>query len=124
MHEVVVYSREGCHLCDVVKETLVGLAGEAQFEWKEIDIDNDPELLAKFNDQVPVVFIDGRESFQVPDEPRAVFESAGGKGEVATRNSDLIRGSALLDVDSTRRPICEVFSDLSSRLRCLFLQRR
>ncbi|MFP5249585.1 MAG: glutaredoxin family protein, partial [Acidobacteriota bacterium] len=22
MHEVVVYSREGCHLCDVVKETL------------------------------------------------------------------------------------------------------
>ncbi len=64
MHDVVVYSREGCHLCDVVKETLRQLVGEADFRWLEIDIDSDPELKQKFNDEVPVVFIDGRKAFK------------------------------------------------------------
>jgi glutaredoxin len=64
MHEVVVYSREGCHLCDVVKETLKQLEGEADFAWREVDIDAEPELLQKFNDEVPVIFIDGRKAFK------------------------------------------------------------
>ena len=28
MHDVVVYSRKGCHLCEVVKETLAQVQGE------------------------------------------------------------------------------------------------
>lgn len=64
MHDVVVYSRQGCHLCDVVKETLVQLRPEADFQWREIDIDTDPELRRKYNDEVPVVFIDGRKAFK------------------------------------------------------------
>jgi glutaredoxin len=64
MHEVVVYSRNGCHLCDVVKETLAQLRGEADFQWCEVDIDADPALRRQYNDQVPVVFIDGRKAFK------------------------------------------------------------
>ncbi|HUA97567.1 MAG TPA: glutaredoxin family protein [Terracidiphilus sp.] len=64
MHEVTVYSRKGCHLCDVVKETLVELQGRADFQWREVDIDADPELRQKYNDEVPVVFIDGRKAFK------------------------------------------------------------
>ena len=64
MHEVVVYSREGCHLCDVVKETLKRVQGEADFAWCEVDIDADLELRAKYNDEVPVVFINGRKAFK------------------------------------------------------------
>lgn len=64
MHEVVVYSREGCHLCEVVKETLLKLEGKANFRWKEVDIDADPELRQKYNDEVPVVFIDGHKAFK------------------------------------------------------------
>jgi glutaredoxin len=64
MHEVIVYSRKGCHLCDVVKETLSELHGAADFEWREVDIDADPELREKYNDEVPVVFIDGRKAFK------------------------------------------------------------
>ena len=44
MHDVVVYSREGCHLCDIVKETLAQVQGQADFAWQEVDIDGDPEL--------------------------------------------------------------------------------
>jgi glutaredoxin len=64
MHDVVVYSRNGCHLCEVVKETLTHLQDHADFHWCEVDIDGDPRLRAQYNDQVPVVFIDGRKAFQ------------------------------------------------------------
>jgi len=63
MHDVVVYSRVGCHLCDVVKETLAAAHGKADFQWRDVDIDADPELRRAYNDQVPVVFIDGRKAF-------------------------------------------------------------
>ncbi len=64
MHDVVVYSREGCHLCEVVKQTLAELQSQANFQWREIDIDADPQLQQKYTDQVPVVFIDGRKAFK------------------------------------------------------------
>jgi len=64
MHDVVVYSRQGCHLCDVVKEALVRVQPRGEFQWREVDIDLDPELRQKYNDQVPVVFIDGRKAFK------------------------------------------------------------
>ncbi len=64
MHEVVVYSRAGCHLCDVLKETLKQSHGKADFVWREVDIDRDPQLRETYNDQIPVVFIDGRKAFK------------------------------------------------------------
>jgi glutaredoxin len=64
MHEVVVYSRKGCHLCDVVKETLTKLQGDRDFQWREVDIDTDPQLRQTYNDEIPVVFIDGRKAFK------------------------------------------------------------
>lgn len=64
MHEVLVYSRQGCHLCDVVKDTLSELDGQADFHWREVDIDTDPDLRQQYNDQIPVVFIDNRKAFK------------------------------------------------------------
>jgi len=71
MHEVIVYSRPGCHLCDVVKETLARAAANlADFRWREVNIDTDPELQRLYNDQVPVVFINGRKAFKYRMEER------------------------------------------------------
>ena len=61
---VVVYSRKGCHLCEVVKESLDKLSRRGGFTWSEIDVDTSPELRRQFNDEVPVVFIDGRKAFK------------------------------------------------------------
>src|SRR6202035_587142 len=61
---VVVYSRKGCHLCEVVKESLDKLSRRGGFTWQEVDVDTDSELRRQFNDEVPVVFIDGRKAFQ------------------------------------------------------------
>jgi glutaredoxin len=61
---VVVYSRKGCHLCEVVKESLSKLSRRGGFTWREIDVDADLDLRRQFNDEVPVVFIDGRKAFK------------------------------------------------------------
>jgi glutaredoxin len=62
--EVVVYSRKGCHLCEIVKETLTKLHQRGGFTWHEIDVDNDQELRRMYSDEVPVVFIDGHKAFK------------------------------------------------------------
>jgi glutaredoxin len=64
LREVVVYSRKGCHLCEIVKETLSKLERRGGFSWREIDVDGNEELRRQFTDEVPVVFIDGRKAFK------------------------------------------------------------
>src|ERR1700691_1559140 len=61
---VVVYSRKGCHLCEVVKESLSKLSRRGGFTWQDIDVDSDSDLRRQYNDEVPVVFIDGRKAFK------------------------------------------------------------
>ncbi len=64
LRSVVVYSRKGCHLCELVKESLDKLSRRGGFTWHEIDVDADAELRREYNDQVPVVFIDGHKAFK------------------------------------------------------------
>jgi glutaredoxin len=62
--DVIVYSRKGCHLCEIVKESLIKLHRRGGFEWREVDVDSDAGLRREYNDQVPVVFINGRKAFK------------------------------------------------------------
>lgn len=62
--EVIVYSRKGCHLCEIVKESLVKLQRRGGFTWREIDVDSDTEIRRLYTDEVPVVFINGRKAFK------------------------------------------------------------
>ena len=63
-HQVVLYSRKGCHLCEIVKETLAKVARRSRFNLQEIDVDSDEDLRRRFSDEVPVVFIDGKKAFK------------------------------------------------------------
>lgn len=64
--EVVLYTRQGCHLCDDAKAILVrhGLSP------REVDIDAVADLRTKFNECVPVVEIDGQIRFRGRVDPR------------------------------------------------------
>jgi len=60
---VVLYTRAGCHLCDEMK--LVLERHRRHFPAiEEVDVDTDPALVAKFNDCVPVLEIDGKVRFR------------------------------------------------------------
>ena len=58
--QVVVYTRQGCCLCDDALELLTRLGLSATL----VDIDQDPELHTRFNTCVPVVEIDGKVRFR------------------------------------------------------------
>jgi glutaredoxin len=62
---VVLYTREGCHLCDDARQELErhGIAPQC------IDIDADSSLRERFDTCVPVVEIDGRIRFRGRVEP-------------------------------------------------------
>jgi glutaredoxin len=60
IHEVVLYKRQGCHLCDEAEQLLVGYGLRPRL----IDIDAEPELRARFDTSVPVVEIDGQIRFR------------------------------------------------------------
>ncbi len=62
--EVILYSRKGCHLCEIVKESLCKLQKRGGFTWQEVDVDADAETRRLYNDEVPVVFINGRKAFK------------------------------------------------------------
>ena len=62
--EVILYTRKGCHLCEIVKESLVKLERHGSFTWREIDVDSNAEIRRLYTDEVPVVFINGRKAFK------------------------------------------------------------
>ncbi|MBI3429938.1 MAG: glutaredoxin family protein [Actinobacteria bacterium] len=56
---VTVYTRHGCHLCEVAVNTLESLQKELDFDIEERFIDGDTKLEEMYGDQVPVIHIDG-----------------------------------------------------------------
>lgn len=61
----ILYTRQGCHLCEVAAQTLAQAGYTVQF----IDIDDHPELRQKFDHEIPVVEIHGRIRFRGRVDP-------------------------------------------------------
>ncbi|HWS72020.1 MAG TPA: glutaredoxin family protein [Thermoanaerobaculia bacterium] len=59
---VTLYTRRNCSLCEKAKAAIRDSGAAVVLE--EIDIDRDPELQARFTNDVPVVFVQGREAFR------------------------------------------------------------
>ena len=78
--QVVVYSRKGCHLCEIVKETLTKLQRRGGFIWREIDVESDDELRRRFTDEVPVIFIDGHKAFKYHMDEREFLRKLASSG--------------------------------------------
>jgi glutaredoxin len=55
--QVILYTRQDCHLCDDAAEMLDDLAAELRFTITTIDIDTDEAFLARYNDVVPVIVV-------------------------------------------------------------------
>ena len=60
---VIIYSRPGCHLCDEAKAAILSAGCSDQFVLEEINIESDEELLKKYKYDIPVIAINGVESF-------------------------------------------------------------
>ena len=61
---VTLYSRPGCHLCEVVKEQLETIRREMDFHIEERNIDEEASLRERYNDDIPVVAVNGQDVFK------------------------------------------------------------
>ncbi len=61
---VTLYTRQGCCLCDEAKAVILAARSHASFDYQEFDIDLDPELLRRYNDEVPVIEINRVKAFK------------------------------------------------------------
>jgi len=58
---VLVYTRAGCHLCEVAEADVARSCADLELDFTSVDVDTDPELRAEYGDRVPVIMVDGRE---------------------------------------------------------------
>jgi hypothetical protein len=69
-HEVILYSRTGCHLCDDAWDRLQAAQRRYGFALRRTDIDRDPDLAAAYGSCVPVVQVNGKVRFRGGVAPR------------------------------------------------------
>jgi len=60
MKSVTVYSRSGCHLCEIAIDRINSVINEYEFTLDIVLIDNDSELEKEFGEQVPVILINNK----------------------------------------------------------------
>ena len=62
MKHVTLYTKPGCHLCDVMKSVVQDVAARHAFGLDVRNILDDPADLEKYRTAVPVLLVDGKET--------------------------------------------------------------
>ena len=68
-----LYTRDGCHLCDEARQQLLALRdGGLDMELREVDIEDDDGLHARFLERIPVIEVGGEIVCELGCEEQAV----------------------------------------------------
>ncbi len=60
MTKVVVYTKNGCHLCENVVSVLQRMSTDVPLEISTQDITTNEQLFERYKDRIPIVEIDGK----------------------------------------------------------------
>lgn len=60
MKKVTIYSRSGCHLCEIAIDKVKSVKNEFDFDLQIKLIDNSLELEKEYGEQVPVIMINDK----------------------------------------------------------------
>lgn len=62
--EIALYTRADCELCREMETVLAQELPRFQVDFARIEIDGNPDLEAKFGQEVPVLFVNQRKAFK------------------------------------------------------------
>ena len=62
--QVILYSKPGCYLCEVMKKEMAKADCAELYKLEEINIEGNAELFARYRHDIPVLMIDGVEAFR------------------------------------------------------------
>lgn len=63
MLSLELMTKQDCSLCDVAKDVIDRVIKHFPAELKLTDIEQSPELMEKYSERIPVLLIEGKESF-------------------------------------------------------------
>ena len=58
---VTLYSKPGCHLCDDARAVIERVCADLGESYDEISILDDPALLERYAEEIPVTLVDGKQ---------------------------------------------------------------
>jgi hypothetical protein len=61
---LILYEREGCHLCDEARAMLDELIGADTYA--RVDVDADDDLVLRYGFRLPVIALDGVDRLEAP----------------------------------------------------------
>ena len=56
---ITLIGKPDCHLCDEARVVVAEVAAELGVDWEERSIADDPDLHARYWEQIPVTLVDG-----------------------------------------------------------------
>jgi glutaredoxin len=79
--EVILYTRPGCHLCEEAKRAIERSGCDGAYDLTEVNIESSEQLLDQYQNDIPVITINGVEAFRhtVSSEEfrRRIFDKSG-----------------------------------------------
>ena len=57
---ITLVGKPGCHLCDEAREVVARVAADLGVGWVEVSVLDDPDLLERYAEEIPVTLVDGR----------------------------------------------------------------
>jgi len=63
-HQVVLYTRERCSLCEKAKAVILAVRREVEFDFREVDIGWSGDLYEDYKHDIPVIEVDGQRAFK------------------------------------------------------------
>jgi glutaredoxin len=71
---VTLYGRPECHLCDDARAAILALADEGdRVELREVNIEDDDTLFARYLERIPVVEVDGEVVSELVFDPHELL---------------------------------------------------
>ena len=58
---ITLYGKPGCHLCEDARQIVEQVCAEVGTSYDEVDISTSPDLMEVYGEQIPVIFVDGRQ---------------------------------------------------------------
>lgn len=56
--------RPGCHLCEDAEKVVQTVCERLALPWEQINIEDDAELYERYQDEIPVLLLDGKKTFK------------------------------------------------------------
>jgi hypothetical protein len=53
-------SRPDCHLCEQMRREVDAVLEGQDHDWEIVNVDDDPDLVRRYGEEIPILFVNGR----------------------------------------------------------------